>query len=69
MKRLFTNGFNDKVLITEQEGNHELHSLNKYTNQVDVTEDFCRCIVRYCSEEVEFVVDGMRFRVTCERIE
>lgn len=34
----------------------------------DVTEDFLRCVVNYCTEEVEFVVDGMRFKATCERI-
>jgi hypothetical protein len=36
--------------------------------KTDVTEDFVRCVVQYCSEEVEFEVDGMRFRATCERI-
>jgi hypothetical protein len=35
----------------------------------DVTETFLRCVVRYCTEEVEFVVDGMRFKATCERID
>lgn len=38
-------------------------------NRSDVTEDFKRCVVQYCSEVVEFEVDGMRFRATCERIE
>ena len=38
-------------------------------DNADVTEDFLRCVVRYCSEEVEFIVDGVRFRATCERIE
>jgi hypothetical protein len=36
--------------------------------KMDVTEDFLRCVVRYCTEEVEFEVDGMRFKATCERI-
>jgi hypothetical protein len=35
----------------------------------DVTEQFLRCVVRYCTEEVEFVVDGMRFKATCEMID
>lgn len=35
----------------------------------DVTEDFLRCIVRYCSDKVEFIVEDMRFRATCEKIE
>ena len=34
----------------------------------DLTEDFKRCIVTYCSESVEFEVDGMKFKATCERI-
>lgn len=34
----------------------------------DVTEDFKRCVVSYCNESVEFEVDGMKFRVTCERV-
>lgn len=38
-------------------------------DRTDVTEDFKRCVVIYCSEVVEFEVDGMRFRATCERIE
>lgn len=38
-------------------------------NKTDLTQDFLRCVVRYCTEEVEFVVDGMRFRATCERID
>jgi hypothetical protein len=29
-----------------------------------VTEDFKRCVVQYCSESVEFEVDGMKFRAT-----
>ncbi|MFO1442866.1 hypothetical protein KDN24_06510 [Bacillus sp. Bva_UNVM-123] len=35
----------------------------------DITESFLRCVARYCTEEVEFEVDGMKFRATCERIE
>lgn len=35
----------------------------------DVTEDFKRCVVQYCSESVEFEVDGMKFKATCERID
>lgn len=36
---------------------------------VDITEDFKRCIVMYCLESIEFEVDGIKFRATCERIE
>lgn len=39
------------------------------TELVDITEDFKRCVVMYCSESIEFKVDGMKFRATCERIE
>lgn len=39
------------------------------SDKVDVTEDFKRCVVTYCSEIVEFEVDGMRFKATCERID
>lgn len=35
----------------------------------DITTDFKRCVVMYCSESVEFEVDGMKFKATCERIE
>lgn len=35
----------------------------------DVTEDFKKLIVQYCSESVEFEVNGMKFRATCERID
>lgn len=35
----------------------------------DVTEDFRRCVVHFCSESVEFEVDGMKFYATCERME
>lgn len=34
----------------------------------DVTDDFKRCIVLYCSESVKFEVDGMIFEARCERI-
>ncbi|MEX3625387.1 DUF7446 family protein [Viridibacillus arvi] len=37
-------------------------------NRADVTDDFKRCIVHYCSESVDFEIDGMKFRATCERI-
>jgi hypothetical protein len=63
------NGYKDKIFIVDQKGEYKLDSLNTYNNHYDITEDFCRCVVRYCSEEIEFVVDGMRFRATCERIE
>lgn len=43
--------------------------INDICKATDVTETFLRCIVRYCSESVEFEVDGMRFKATCERIE
>lgn len=58
-KRLVVNGLKDKVFITDYQ----------YINQQDITEDFYRCVVYYCSEEVEFVVDGIRFKATCERID
>lgn len=35
----------------------------------DVTEDFKRCVVLYCSESTEFEVDGMRFKAKCKRVE
>lgn len=35
----------------------------------EVTEDFKRCVVRFASESHEFEVDGMKFKVTCERID
>lgn len=38
-------------------------------NKTDVTTDFKRCVVNYCSEVVEFEVDGMKFKATCERID
>lgn len=38
-------------------------------DRVDVTDDFKRCIVDYCSGTVEFEIDGMRFKATCERID
>ncbi|MEB5480863.1 hypothetical protein P8825_14955 [Shouchella clausii] len=38
-------------------------------NKVNVTNDFRRLVVTYCSEEKEFEVDGMKFRATCERID
>jgi hypothetical protein len=34
----------------------------------DVSEDFKRCVVNYCSESEVFWVDNMKFKVTCERI-
>lgn len=34
----------------------------------NVTEDFKICVVRFCSESVEFEVEGMKFKATCERI-
>ncbi|WP_096436452.1 DUF7446 family protein [Alteribacter populi] len=34
----------------------------------DVTEDFKRCVVNYCTKVVEFEVDGMKFKATCERV-
>ena len=35
----------------------------------DVTTDFRRCVVQFCTESVEFEVDGIKFKATCERIE
>lgn len=69
MKRLLVNGYKDKITIVEQAGYHELSSLNSYEQIADVTDDFYRCVVSYCSEQVEFMIDGMKFKVTCERIE
>lgn len=40
-----------------------------YAGKVDVTEDFQRCVVLYCSDGAEFEADGMRFRAYCERID
>lgn len=68
VKRLIVSGFIDKVFVADQVGEFKQESLNRYTNRTDVTEDFYRCVVRRCSEEVEFEVDGMRFKATCERI-
>lgn len=34
----------------------------------EVTEDFLRCVVVYCSESAEFELDGMKFKATCERV-
>lgn len=36
-------------------------------DRIDITEDFKRCVVQYCKESVEFEIDGMKFRVTCEK--
>ncbi|MGG2091354.1 hypothetical protein AB1283_01130 [Bacillus sp. S13(2024)] len=56
--------FKDRVYVGE---------LDKYGvftfDRTDITEDFKRCIVQYCTESVEFEVDGMKFKATCERIE
>lgn len=38
-------------------------------NKANVTVDFRRLVVGYCSEVKEFEVDGMKFRATCERID
>lgn len=35
----------------------------------NITEDFRRCLVNYCSESVVFEVDGLKFRATCEVID
>ncbi|EXX79715.1 hypothetical protein RirG_002850 [Rhizophagus irregularis DAOM 197198w] len=45
-----------------------LENIHQTQRAVDVTETFLRCVVRYCTESVEFEVDGMRFKATCERI-
>jgi hypothetical protein len=37
--------------------------------KTNVTTDFLRCVVMRFSESMEFEVDGMKFRATCERIE
>ncbi|MCR8641490.1 hypothetical protein NV379_02360 [Paenibacillus sp. N1-5-1-14] len=66
--RIGVNGFNDQVSVFNQIGNHKLSSHNVYDRVADVTKDFYRCVIKVCSEEVEFEVDGMRFKVTCERI-
>jgi len=39
------------------------------SGSIEVTEDFKRSVVYFCSESIEFEVDGMKFKATCERIE
>ncbi|WP_318582894.1 hypothetical protein [Bacillus paranthracis] len=54
--------FKDRVYVGE---------LNKHGifafDRIDITEDFKRCIVQYCKETVEFEIDGMKFKATCEK--
>lgn len=57
------NAYRD-ILVSKQEHNE----LFPKTVQ-NVTEDFLRCVVWKCTEQIEFEIDGMKFRATCERIE
>ncbi len=63
--RLGVSRFNGKAYVGK--ANDNMFS-DMITNKQDVTRDFRRCVVSYCSESVEFEVDGMRFKATCERI-
>lgn len=49
---------------TIKENRYEWHE-----GKQDVTEDFKRCIVHFCTESVEFEIDGMKFKATCERVD
>ena len=42
---------------------------NSVTSREDISKSFKRAVVHFASEESVFEVDGMKFKVTCERIE
>ena len=50
-----------KVIITDEDSKGDIVQ--------EVTEDFKRCVVRFASESREFEIGGMKFKVTCEKID
>ncbi len=63
--RLGISPITDRVYAGYVKDNGQEWKPGKY----DVTEDFKRCIVLYCTEQMELEIAGMKFRVACERIE
>lgn len=63
MIRLGLNAYKEVLISKHVEGEMPPQTLQ------NVTEDFLRCVVWKCSEQIEFEVDGMRFKAACERIE
>jgi len=55
--------------MTRNVSANEIVDNERVQSRTDVTEDFKRCVVLYCSETVEFEVDGMKFKAACERID
>lgn len=55
----------EKVYAGQPKKLQEPDSIHKV---VDVTESFKKCVVLFCGKENVFEVDGMIFRVTCERV-
>lgn len=55
--------------ITKKVHTGKENKIGLFEIDMDVTEDFKRCVVLFCTESVEFEVDGMKFRSTCERID
>ncbi|MBX9158300.1 hypothetical protein ACTFR8_22135 [Bacillus cereus group sp. MYBK15-3] len=47
----------------------KINPTGQFIGEEDVTEEFKRCVVLNCQGTVEFVVDGVKYQVSCKRVD
>jgi len=57
------------VGLDKQTAYIETHVDQRVQDRENITDSFKRAVVLFASEDNTFSVDGMTFRVTCERIQ
>jgi len=57
------------VGLDKQTAHIETHVDQRIQERENITDSFKRAVVLFASEDNTFSVDGMTFRVTCERVE